>query len=302
MAKLNYLNLGCGYHFHKDWINIDFISTGEGVIAHNLTQGIPLESESVKVVYHSHVLEHFSKSQGEAFIQECYRVLMPNGIIRIAIPDLLGIINEYINIIKKLDKNPNDLQVWADYDWIMLEMYDQTVRNKSGGYMADFLYQDEIINWEFVKKRIGFEGENIRNAYLQRRNNKIELQAQIQDAKKSISWKYVLKKPFRLAKRFLKHFLFKEEIMFYNKQTAFYNEQKQYAEIGKFRLSGEIHQWMYDKYALTRLLKKCGFENIKVQTYTESFIPNWVTFGIEAVEGKLRKPDSLFMEATKPKL
>ena len=51
------LNLGCGDRYHPDWTNINFTSTGGGVIAHNLKQGIPFPDESFDVVYHSHVLE-----------------------------------------------------------------------------------------------------------------------------------------------------------------------------------------------------------------------------------------------------
>ena len=36
------LNLGCGRRFHPDWINIDLVSAGPGVIAHDLSRGIPL--------------------------------------------------------------------------------------------------------------------------------------------------------------------------------------------------------------------------------------------------------------------
>ena len=64
-----YLNLGCGYHFHKSWTNVDFIETGEGVIAHNLTKGVPFSDGTFDAVYHSHVLEHFSRKDGEMFIK-----------------------------------------------------------------------------------------------------------------------------------------------------------------------------------------------------------------------------------------
>jgi hypothetical protein len=43
---MDYLNLGCGDYYHPDWTNVDIISTGEGVIAHDLTQGIPFPDAS----------------------------------------------------------------------------------------------------------------------------------------------------------------------------------------------------------------------------------------------------------------
>ncbi|MGA9379876.1 MAG: methyltransferase domain-containing protein [Phormidium sp.] len=85
---MNYLNLGCGYRFHPDWTNVDFVSTGEGVIAHNFIKGIPFHDSSFDVIYHSHLLEHFSKKEAESFLRDCYRVLRPQGVLRVAVPDL----------------------------------------------------------------------------------------------------------------------------------------------------------------------------------------------------------------------
>jgi predicted SAM-dependent methyltransferase len=89
---MNLLNLGCGNTYHKDWLNIDFVSQNKMVKASNLLNGISLDSNTV--VYHSHVLEHFSKLDGRQCIEEYYRVLKKDGIIRIAMLD-------YERIIKK---------------------------------------------------------------------------------------------------------------------------------------------------------------------------------------------------------
>lgn len=35
------LNLGCGQKYHKDWVNIDFVSNREQVVSHNLLEEIP---------------------------------------------------------------------------------------------------------------------------------------------------------------------------------------------------------------------------------------------------------------------
>ena len=135
------LNLGCGYNYvvSSEWTNLDFISTGEGVMAHNLLSGIPFESESFDLVYHSHLLEHFTKEDGEKLIAECFRVLRPGGILRIAVPDLESIVKNYLNVLESGLNKPGDEMIRANYDWIILELYDQTVRTKSGGNMAKYL-------------------------------------------------------------------------------------------------------------------------------------------------------------------
>jgi predicted SAM-dependent methyltransferase len=114
------LNLGCGHRYHAEWTNIDFHSTGENVIGYNLLKGIPFKDTTFDMVYHSHVIEHFSKEDAPNFLRECYRVLKQNGIIRIAFPDLEQIVSHYMRLLKEM-KN-GDTRHEADYDWIMLEL------------------------------------------------------------------------------------------------------------------------------------------------------------------------------------
>lgn len=67
----------------------------------------------------------------------------------------------------------------------------------------------------------------------------------------------------------------------------------------KFRSSGELHRWMYDRLSLGRLLREAGFARIKVCGPDESAIRGFAGFGLDTDEkGVVRKPDSLFMEAT----
>ena len=64
-------------------------------------------------------------------------------------------------------------------------------------------------------------------------------------------------------------------------------------------MSGEIHQWMYDRYSLSKLLSDFGFTNIEIQNPFKSKIQNWVSFNLEACNDVVYKPDSLFIEAIK---
>lgn len=153
--KLNYLNVGCGNKYHKDWVNVDMHSNGPDVISCNLLKGIPFPDETFEVLYHSQVLEHFPKEKAFDFIKECHRVLKKNGIIRIVVPDLENIVDEYKKYLNENLENPTALTE-ANYDWIMLEMYDQTVRNYGGGQMGKYLQQEKLVNEQYVIDRIGY--------------------------------------------------------------------------------------------------------------------------------------------------
>lgn len=276
--KLDYINLGCGNHFHEDWVNVDFLVTGKDVIAHNLNQGIPFQDNYFDVVYHSHVLEHFAKKDAGAFLSECYRVLKKDGIIRVAVPDLEQIINEYQKQLPAAVTGQEKSVL--NYDWIMLELFDQTVRNVSGGEMAEFIYQEKLGNEEYIFKRIGLEGKNLRRDYLNHKGNS----GAPNESKKSLKQKIRSKLKKYLVKR-----IFREK----------YEIIENYLKIGKFRQSGEIHQWMYDRYSLSLILHQNGFRNIEVKTAYESQIPEFSKFNLDVVDGEIRKPDSIFIEAWK---
>jgi predicted SAM-dependent methyltransferase len=280
---MKYLNLGCGSRFHPDWTNIDFTSTGESVIGHNLTQGIPLIDNTFDVVYHSHVLEHFSKSQAKSFLAECYRVLKPGGIIRIAIPDLEQIARTYL---ENLEQAQAGSAIAGDnHHWMVIEMIDQSVRNYSGGDMAAYLTQEAIPNQAFAIDRLGTEGKKLIAAGQQQRAKGQQVTAADRHWLKPI-YRFIRYPNYR-RNTILKLLLGKPDY--------------QALEIGRFRVSGEVHQWMYDRYSLTKLLNETNFTDIVRRTATESYLPNWSSFNLDTeTDGGIYKPDSLFMEATKP--
>jgi predicted SAM-dependent methyltransferase len=280
---MNYLNLGCGSRFHTDWVNIDFSSTDKSVIAHNLIQGIPRPDRSFDVVYHSHVLEHFTKPQAQSFLQECYRVLKPGGTLRIAIPDLEQIAKTYLLALAQAQAGSTE---WAEnYNWIILEMLDQSVRHHAGGEMASYLTQPELPNQSFVIDRIGSEGKNLIEIGNTHRTASIPTLSPIDRWVKPI-YRFI-RYPHDRREILLKRFLGQSDY--------------QALKIGQFRLSGEVHQWMYDRYSLAKLLELTGFQHIIQQTATASSIPNWTSFNLDTEpDGSIYKPDSLYMEAIKP--
>jgi SAM-dependent methyltransferase len=72
-------------------------------------------------------------------------------------------------------------------------------------------------------------------------------------------------------------------------------------ELLAFLKSGELHKWMYDRFSLGRLLTQAGFVEVRQCSAAESAIPRFREFLLDkTADGKVRKPDSLFMEARKP--
>jgi predicted SAM-dependent methyltransferase len=120
------INLGCGQTPTQGWRNFDnslslrlskipllpdllqklgFLESSQGQfirfarendIEHgDATKGLPLQDESVDVLYSSHMLEHLDRNEAEKFLMEAFRVLHPGAIIRIAVPDIKKQVSHY---------------------------------------------------------------------------------------------------------------------------------------------------------------------------------------------------------------
>jgi hypothetical protein len=69
---------------------------------------------------------------------------------------------------------------------------------------------------------------------------------------------------------------------------------------GRFRQSGEVHRWMYDRISLAALLEEVGFADARVCGAGESRITGFDSYQLDRDETQVaRKPDSLYLEAVK---
>jgi SAM-dependent methyltransferase len=270
------INLGCGKTFHSDWVNLDLASNSDDVISYDIRQKLPYPDNYFDACYSSHVLEHLTKEEANKFLQECWRILKPGGIVRIVVPDLENITRNYLNLLDELKQE--NKQVEADYDWMILELYDQMVRSSSGGEMKQFLLNPNLSNKEFILSRIGEAATNYWNPSAPKRT----LWQKIQD--RSFSW-WFQKIRLELAKIII--------------LLLFGQDMKLVFQEAIMRNSGELHRWMYDSFSLARVLEKNGFSDISICHAEESRISYFNSYQLDTMNGKIRKPDSLFMEGIK---
>ena len=256
--KLPFANLGCGGCFHPDWINLDLAPQSAHVVRHDLRTRLPLGDGSCEVVYHSHLLEHLPHAVAPVFLQECYRVLVPGGILRVVVPDLEMIARLYLKNLEQA--SAGDTEAAHRYEWLVLELIDQMVRQESGGEMLRYWQQNPMPAEEFVVERTGNEVLQFIESY--RAKAKTQFRADAPPA-------------------------------------AYRSPNPE--DVTKFRATGEVHQWMYDRWSLRLLLENAGFHEIKICAAGESEIPDFNRYRLDLnPDGSVRKPDSLFMEARKP--
>ena len=68
-----------------EWITIDL--NEESDLQWNLVKGIPFPDQSINKIYSSHFFEHLSYKETQLFLDECKRVLKPNGKFLICVPN-----------------------------------------------------------------------------------------------------------------------------------------------------------------------------------------------------------------------
>ena len=283
-TSTHYLNLGCGSRFHPDWINMDVAPSDPSVIRADLSKGIPLPDAHCAVVYHAAVLEHFRQEHALGFLKECARVLAPGGVIRVGVPDLERQCQLYLKRLQRAAAG--EVTAAHDYDWLLLELFDQIVRERSGGAMVEWLRQDPLPNEAFVYERIGEEGRALLRG--------LRTRGQPAAGARRVTLSRLVGALRRRA-RGLPAMLRKPL------QAILLDRQDRRAlAIGRFRLGGEVHQWMYDRFSLARLLRQAGFSDPQVQDAATSQVPDWDRFHLDRrPDGTVLKPDLLFMEAVK---
>jgi SAM-dependent methyltransferase len=262
------LNIGCGTTFHPSWTNLDIASMSSDVLKCDIRKRLPFQDNHFDVCYTSHVLEHLTFPEANYLIQECFRI----------VPDLEGIVRKYLEVLERVKAGV--LEAVYDYDWMMLELYDQAVRSSSGGYMYAYLQNPNLQNKAFVRSRIGLEAEQFWN-HVSTKNGTIghKLKAR------------------RVAQNLEK---VREKIISIFIRILAGKDLQQAYEEGVFRSKGEIHRWMYDSYSLQRLLENSKFSPVYLCDPHESRISDFNSYELDVVNQQVRKPDSLFVEGVKP--
>jgi len=256
-GRSHLVNLGCGAHFHPDWDNYDFVPMHAEVRGLDISRPLPFLEECYEVCYMSHVLEHLPRERVPKLLSEIFSILKPGGVLRLVVPDLEMIVRLYLRELEAAMSG--DKEATFRHEWMTLELIDQMTRTFSGGFMGRTLRSRPLPHRKFIEDRIGWE---------------------------AVEWLNEMEGPLASKIRVLSP----KDV--YNVETASPKED------ANFRGCGEIHKWMYDRVSLKRILHQAGFDVIKVCAADESAIPEFASYCLDTDHaGRVRKPDSLFVEA-----
>jgi predicted SAM-dependent methyltransferase len=277
--------------FLKEWTNIQFSLSprpADGrVNYHDLRQPLRFADATFDAADATHVFEHLTTEEGRRFAGELYRVLKPGAVCRVSTPDLERICRDYLRWLEQCLKEPSAKNLYR-YHWSVWEIFDQIVREKSGGRMLEALQRPDL-DVEFIEERYGdvfreFYGK----ATAEPENGAGDV------TRGSALGRLLARPPVEIP-----------AVIYRKVKTAVTSHLRGHQEAAVQdhpRQSGECVKWMYDRVSLRLLLEGRGFEKASVKSCSESDIVGWERYNLSRSNyGNYAIDTSVFVEAKKPR-
>jgi predicted SAM-dependent methyltransferase len=134
------------HHYKGNW---------SGVIRCDASKRLPYSDQSVSKIYTSHFLEHIPMERGFLFLQECYRVLKTEGVMRIVVPDLLSHAEKYVECTKKLLDSPLLPDDRSFHDKFLETIFGAYLKKRRCG--AEHCYMYDLPTLVSLLRRVGFK-------------------------------------------------------------------------------------------------------------------------------------------------
>jgi SAM-dependent methyltransferase len=258
-----------GLMFHQEWTNIKFalipVPPNGDVYVRDIRRPLGLPGVTFDAVYANHVLEHLTPDEAGKFLAEVYRVLKPNGVCRVVVPDLETTCREYLKSLDRAWDSPSE-EALQRYHWSVLELIDQLVRTKSGGRMLELLKSGQF-DTDYVRDRSG----DVFSEFFPPVSPAPSLKEKILS---------------RTPKELLYELLRRVKLILIG---------------GDPRRSGEANKWMYDRLSLKLLLEAQGFKHYSVKNFRDSEIKNWQRYDFDRSNyGDYPLEPSVYIECRKP--
>jgi len=242
----------------------------------------PLEfaDETFDAVYAYHVFEHLTPSQGERCARQIFRVLKAGGIWRVSVPDLEAACRDYLAALHTASDHstPHNL---VRYRWAVMAIFEQMVRDRTGGMMLDAIEQGE---YDDAQLRELF-GDMLQPLVARRRSTGSGDSlppGRVQQWRSSNAYN-LLRRLYRGARAVLG-----------TSRPPVMNRLDP-------RLTKEAVQWMYDRLSLRLLLEQAGFQDVSQADHRSSSIPGWSAYDFDRSNcGDYPLDPSVYMEGRKP--
>ena len=89
------LHLGCGKKYIEGFKHVDLLDFNHIDYRTSVDDLHFAEDNSIDMIYAAHILEHFGRLEYKAVLKEWFRVLKPNGILRVSVPSFESVVKYY---------------------------------------------------------------------------------------------------------------------------------------------------------------------------------------------------------------
>lgn len=258
-----------GPRFQKEWTNVKFtvlpyLSSAQ-INFYDLRKPLLFSDNTFDAIYTFHIFEHLTPKEAQEFMAELYRVLKPGSICRISTPDLEMVCREYLKALEEAAQSPTSRNLTI-HRWAVMEIFEQMVRDKSGGLMLEAIQQGNY-DRDYIHERYG----DIFDEFLEYPNNRAQQSFKRVSGLSPKGLLYALLRKLRLA---------------------LWN--------GSPRRTREANRWLYDRLSLQQLFESHGFKQVAVKGHAESDIAGWSRFNFDqSAQGDYPLEPSLYMEGRK---
>jgi predicted SAM-dependent methyltransferase len=187
MTELKKLHLGCGLNTPEGWLNLDGswnawlakypsirrllkvlgiinpnlldIPWSPNIFIHDVRKPLPFPNNSFTAIYASHLLEHLYLEEAKTLLKECYRTLEPKGLLRMVVPDLRAMIQEYLD---NSDKSSGSIGILNKADRLNHRLYYRFPQPTPGS----FIYKIYTALTDFQLHKWSYDAESLTSYFM----------------------------------------------------------------------------------------------------------------------------------------
>jgi SAM-dependent methyltransferase len=268
----------------KEWTNLKFSvlphPRGRPIAHYDIRKPLPFAADTFDAVYALHIIEHLTPEEANRFVAEIRRVLQPGGIFRISTPDLESIVRAYLQRLEECSRQSTEHNI-VKYDWAVLELLDQMVRDRSGGHMQETVKRGHY-DADYAHERYG----DVFDEFYRPPSSEHP------EPRKTL-WERISSKSPRELPRVI---CWKVSDLVFSWLQSWKSGQLG----GDPRKTKESNLWTYDRLSLRLLLEEQGFKNFSVKHYAQSDIVGWERYNLDrSGYGDHAIEPSLYVEARK---
>lgn len=138
--KMPRLHIGCGAFPIEGWLNVDKSIQLKMVSYMDASQIFPFADKSFCYIFAEHLFEHLDLEGALNMLKECHRVLRPQGVLRLSMPDLNFLIDLYLH---------PEMEIHRKYiDWSVRNFMPEIVKlYPDGNFLAMYVLNNFYRAW-----------------------------------------------------------------------------------------------------------------------------------------------------------